>query len=443
MVTVLAEGAQTAGGHALLNVAPWEWLLAGGVLVAYTTYELIAGRKVIVGATTAQLMKSAGRRWLVSFLLAVAFGMFILIRHGASAAQQYTAGFIVEYGLSFDNVAVWAQILAAFVFFRGYHRKLLMFGALVSIACRMGFIFLGVTLIQRLAFITIALGLFLIYTAKGLVWGGDDEDFKLEENKFYQKVARPRFYTRERYGMSFVTTQANGGVFGRKLTPFGMCAVIFGGVDLMFALDSIPAIFSITKEPYIVATSNMFAVLGLVTLYFVFDALQDKISKLNEGLAIILFLIGAKMLVGSQLFIDLVWNGYVINWSMIGWTAVALYGPWALVNIVRLIRGGRVRWPKKTTIFMAGFVLLKLYAGWTSFNDLKTSLVHLEAKEAPVWMSLVTIVLVLGGAYLWGIVFPEEHHHATTVQHQIGSDGKVIDLEPLVDKVETTIPAAV
>lgn len=416
----------TQGAPAQFEAAAWEWALPAVILVGYVLFEFfVFGRK-----TEAPTPKRAIIQWAISFILALGFGGFVLFMHGAAAGQEYMTGFLVEYGLSVDNIAVWGQVLAAFVFFKGYHRKLLMFGVLVSILLRVVFILMGASLMERFAVVTLVMGLFLILTAEKLVAAHDDEDFNLESNKAYRLITKFVPCTPERYGTDFITRQ-EGGRLGFKLTPLGVGGLIFALVDVMFAVDSVPAILSITRHQYVVITSNMMALLGLMSLYFVFDSVKNQISKLNEGLAIILAFVGIKMLIGSHLFWNIVWIGHDLPWWLVGLpagSAVFVIGHRAMMRRRPLMGKAVGRTVKLVAGTTAALVLLKACTSLPRPGEIHIS---------PV-ISLSFILLVLVGAFLWGKIFPEKESHAATMTEEYDSDGKLVELTPHGDKLDAT-----
>jgi tellurite resistance protein TerC len=324
---ILSEQASSA--HAVLTVGLWEWFaLAGAFALCVGLDMFVLNRK-----HEAPSLKRAALQSLLWFGVGITFGAAIWLLHGGVAGQEYFTGYFMEDSLSFDNVFVWSLVITAFVLFRGYHHTLLIWGVMMSIVLRIAFITVGVTAIQRFAFVTIVLAAFLIYTGIKLKTSDDDNNFELEENKAYRLLSKILPIAKDRYGTSYATRQEGG----FKLTPFGVAILMFGGVDVMFAVDSVPAILAVARDPFIIIASNIMALLGLQSLYFLFDAVKNAFSKLNEGLAFILAGIGLKMLIASELFmggLDWVLRLVHIPWQPEAYDVPAL---WSLGGIVSIL----------------------------------------------------------------------------------------------------------
>lgn len=324
---ILSERANSA--HAVLTVGLWEWFVLAGV------FALCVGLDVLVlnRKHEAPSLKRAALQSLLWFGVGIVFGAAIWLLHGGIAGQEYYTGYFMEDSLSFDNVFVWSLVITAFVLFKGYHHTLLLWGVMMSIVLRIAFITVGVTAIQRFAIVTVILAVFLIYTGIKLKTSDDDETFVLEENKVYRVLSKILPVAKDRYSTSYATRQEGG----LKLTPFGIAIIMFGGVDVMFAIDSVPAILAVARDPFVIIASNVMALLGLQSLYFLFDAVKNAFSKLNEGLAFILAGIGLKMLVASEMFmggLDWVLRFVHIPWQPEAYDVPAL---WSLGGIVSIL----------------------------------------------------------------------------------------------------------
>ncbi|MFL6115014.1 MAG: TerC/Alx family metal homeostasis membrane protein, partial [Catenulispora sp.] len=196
---------------------------------------------------------------------------------------------VTEYSLSVDNLFVFVIILTRFRVPRAYQSQVLLWGVIMALVLRGGFIAAGSAVISSFSWIFYFFGAFLIYTAVKLATSHGDEDFK--ENRLLKRV-RKAVNTTADYDGARLVTQVGG---YRRFTPMLIVMVAIGSTDLLFALDSIPAIFGLTKEPYIVFTANAFALLGLRQLYFLLGALMDRLVHLTYGLSVILGFIGVKM----------------------------------------------------------------------------------------------------------------------------------------------------
>ncbi len=230
--------------------------------------------------------------WSVFYILvAVAFGVWFAWAYGGELGTEYFAGYIVEKSLSVDNLFVFVIIMTTFAVPEEHQHKVLTFGIVLALIMRGIFIALGATLISLFSFMFLLFGLLLIYTAIQL-FRHRDEDPDVEDN-IVVKSARRLLPVTEEYDGGKIFTRVDG---RRMVTPLLVVLVAIGGVDLLFALDSIPAVFGVTEEPFIVLTANAFALLGLRALYFLVKGLLDRLVYLSTGLALILAFIGVKLI---------------------------------------------------------------------------------------------------------------------------------------------------
>ncbi|MCX8456275.1 TerC/Alx family metal homeostasis membrane protein [Paenarthrobacter ureafaciens] len=223
--------------------------------------------------------------------LAVLFGILVLVFGGAQMGSEYFAGYITEKALSVDNLFVFLIIMASFRVPREDQQKVLLFGIVFSLIARTGFIFLGAALINSFAWVFYLFGLILLLTAGNLLkpdGHGDDQ-----ANNFMIRLAKRLFHTTDKYDGDKLFTVVNG---KRALTPMLLVMVAIGGTDILFALDSIPAIFGLTQNVFIVFTATAFSLMGLRQLYFLIDGLLDRLIYLSYGLAAILAFIGVKLI---------------------------------------------------------------------------------------------------------------------------------------------------
>ena len=222
--------------------------------------------------------------------LAVAFGVIVFFWKGGTAAGEYFAGYLIEYSLSVDNMFVFVLIFSYFKVEMRHQHQVLFFGILGAMIFRGIFIAVGVVLIERFDWIIYVFGAFLIYTAIRIARG--TEEVHPEDNPIL-KFAQKRIRTTTRFDGQKLFTVENG---KRVATPLFIVLLFIELTDIVFAIDSIPAIFAITKDPFIILTSNVFAILGLRALYFLLADLMDRFHLLKYGLAVILGFVGAKML---------------------------------------------------------------------------------------------------------------------------------------------------
>jgi tellurite resistance protein TerC len=309
--------------------------------VAFEVASLVA----VVGVLVADLM-IVGRRphvpstresvtWVLFYIgLALGFAALLAVVGGPVPAGQFVAGWLTEYSLSVDNLFVFMLIMGSFAVPREQQQRVLMVGIILALVLRGLFILGGAAVISHFGWVFYLFGAFLLYTAFSVWREGSVEDEEYRENVVVRLAERVLPLTRE-YHDGHVRVV----VEGRKVfTPLLIVFVAIGTTDLLFAFDSIPAIFGLTHDPFIVFTANVFALMGLRQLYFLVGGLLQKLEYLPQGLAVILGFIGVKMLLD------------------------ALH-----TNTVRFINGGQpVTW----------------------------------APEIPTWVSLVVIVVVLGATVL-------------------------------------------
>lgn len=226
--------------------------------------------------------------------LALAFGLVILFWDGPQFAAEYYGGYITEKALSVDNLFVFLIIMASFKVPRADQQKVLLFGIIFAMIARTAFILVGAAAIERWSWVFYLFGLILIYTAGNLIKGEiTDKEEEDEANNFIIRLAKKMFNTTEYYDGDKLFTIENG---KKVMTPMLLVMVAIGGTDILFALDSIPAIFGLTQEAYIVFTATAFSLMGLRQLYFLIDGLLDRLIYLSWGLSIILAFIGVKLL---------------------------------------------------------------------------------------------------------------------------------------------------
>ena len=223
--------------------------------------------------------------------IAVLFGVAILVLRGTEAGTEYFAGYVTEKALSVDNVFVFLVLMTSFKVPREDQQKVLLFGIVLALIARTGFIFLGAALISSFAWVFYIFGLILLVTAGNLLKPEElNED---RADNFVVRIARKLFHTTDYYDGDKLFTVKDG---KRALTPMLLVMVAIGGTDILFALDSVPAIFGLTQDVFIVFTATAFSLLGLRQLYFLIDGLLERLLYLSYGLALILGFIGAKLI---------------------------------------------------------------------------------------------------------------------------------------------------
>jgi tellurite resistance protein TerC len=223
--------------------------------------------------------------------LAVLFGVCVLLFGGSEAGSEYFAGYVTEKALSVDNLFVFLIIMTSFRVPREEQQKVLLFGIVFSLIARTGLIFVGAALINSFAWVFYLFGLILLLTAGNLLQH-EGEDSHTADNVIV-RVARTAFHTTDYYDGDKLFTVHNG---KRAMTPMLLVMVVVGGTDILFALDSIPAIFGLTQNTFIVFTATAFSLLGLRQLFFLIDGLLDRLIYLSYGLAAVLGFIGVKLI---------------------------------------------------------------------------------------------------------------------------------------------------
>jgi tellurite resistance protein TerC len=230
--------------------------------------------------------------WSAGYVgVALLFGVGVLVFGGVSMGTEYFAGYVTEKALSVDNLFVFLVIMSSFKVPRADQQKVLLFGIVFSLIARTAFIFLGAALITLFAWVFYIFGLILLLTAGRLIKPVSEESHSADNLMI--RVARRFLRTSSTYDGDRLFTVRNG---RRVLTPMLLVMVAIGGTDLLFALDSIPAIFGLTQNVYVVFTATAFSLLGLRQLYFLLDGLLNRLVYLSYGLAIILGFIGVKLI---------------------------------------------------------------------------------------------------------------------------------------------------
>ena len=270
-----------------MQVEWWLWAGTIGGVLALLFFDLfVVGRR----PRRPSMREVAG--WVVFYCgLAVAFGLLVLALHGGRYAGEFYAGWLTEYSLSIDNLFVFVIIMSRFAVPPAYQQRVLTVGIVLALAMRAVFIAAGAAAIARFSWVFYLFGAFLIYTAWKLARHKDEENAELKDNLVLRAVKRVLPTTTAYDGARLVTR-----VQGRALvTPMLVVMIAIGTTDLLFALDSIPAIFGLTKEPFLVFAANAFALMGLRQLYFLIGGLLDRLVYLSYGLAVVLGFIGVKL----------------------------------------------------------------------------------------------------------------------------------------------------
>ena len=272
-------------------VHPWAWGILALVAIGLVALDFLGHARNPHPPTAAE-----AARWTLFYVgLAAVFGVGIWLTNGWLYAQEFYAGWAMEWSLSVDNLFVFILILKAFRVPRENQQKALLFGIIIALLLRLVFILLGAALVARFSWVFFIFGVWLLWTAFSQIketatGGGDDEEY--EENAFIRVVRRVLPITDGFIGDRMLYRHG-----GRTyLTPLFVVVLALGSADLMFAFDSIPAIFGITSQAFLVFACNVFALMGLRQLFFLVDALLGKLVYLGYGLGVILSFIGIKLI---------------------------------------------------------------------------------------------------------------------------------------------------
>jgi tellurite resistance protein TerC len=270
-----------------VGVTAVAWAVTIGVILALLALDLLVAtlRPHAVGYREAAA-------WSVFYIaVAVVFGLILASQVGWGYGSQYFAGYIVEKSLSVDNLFVFVIIMTTFAVPREHQQRVLIFGIAAALALRGIFIALGATLLSLLSFMFLVFGLLLIWTAVRL-YRHRDEDPDLRNNGLV-RASRRILPVTDAYDGGRLISRAGG---RRVVTPLFIVFITIAGTDILFALDSIPAVFGVTDQAYIVFAANAFALLGLRALFFLVTGLLDRLVYLSSGLALILAFIGVKLI---------------------------------------------------------------------------------------------------------------------------------------------------
>ena len=274
-----------------MTVHPWAWAVLAVIALALFAFDFAGHARRPHPPSSGEAL-----RWTLFYAgLAVLFGIGVWLAAGAAYAQEFYTGWAMEWSLSVDNLFVFILIMKSFRVPREYQQKALLFGIVIALVLRLAFILAGAALVSRFSAVFLVFGLWLEWTAftqiREALRGRDGDGEEYRENGFVRRVRRVLPVTDGYTGNRFL--HRHGG--RTYVTPLLLCVIAIGTADVMFAVDSIPAIYSLTVEPYLVFAANAFSLLGLRQLYFLIDGLLDRVVYLHYGLAAILGFIGFKL----------------------------------------------------------------------------------------------------------------------------------------------------
>ena len=321
-----------------MNVPLWVWLVTVGSATAFLLVDVF----VIGRSPHEPSMKESAQHLAFFVAAAVAFGLGVWAFAGGRFAAEYFAGWLTEYSLSVDNLFIFLIIMSKFAVPRHLQQSALLVGITLALVFRGIFIGVGAAAINNFSWVFYLFGAFLIYTAVKLAREGQSEDEDFEENALI-RWTRNHLPATDRYEGARLTVRRDG---RRLITPMLVVLISLGTTDLLFALDSIPAIYGLTKEPYLVLMANIFALMGLRQLYFLIGGLLQRLVYLSVGLAFLLFFIGVKLVLHAlhENTLPFLNGGQPVEWApdIPIWLSLAvIIGTLAVTAVASLLKSRR------------------------------------------------------------------------------------------------------
>jgi tellurite resistance protein TerC len=322
-----------------VHVTPLVWWLTIGITTVLLVIDV-----VVIGRRPHEPTRREVTGALVFFIgLAVLFGLGVFWFSGSQYGTEFFAGWLTEYSLSVDNLFIFLIIMSKFGVPRAYQQTALLIGIVIALVMRGIFIAVGAAAINNFSWVFYLFGLFLVYTAVKLAREGAEDEDEYEESPLVKWVERHLPATSEWHGTrSFVRVAGK-----RMITPMFIVVLALGTTDLLFALDSIPAIYGLTSEPYLVMTANIFALMGLRQLYFLIGGLLERLVYLSYGLSILLGFIGVKLVLHAlhENELPFINGGEHVGWAPdipIWLSLVVIVGTLLVTTVVSLIASRRM-----------------------------------------------------------------------------------------------------
>jgi len=275
-----------------MDVPTWVWWTT----IIVTTGFLLVDVFVIGRRPHEPTMGEVGRHLAFFLGAAVAFGLGVWAFSGPRYGTEFFAGWLTEYSLSIDNLFIFIVIFHKFAVPRKYQQSALLIGIVLALIMRAVFIAVGAAAINQFSWIFYVFGLFLVLTAAKIAKEGGQSEDDFHESRLVRWVAATFPATPDYHGAKVIVRKHGK----RLITPMFLVVITLGTTDLLFALDSIPAIYGLTKEPYLVLTANVFALMGLRQLYFLIGGLLERLVYLSYGLSILLAFIGVKLILHAM-----------------------------------------------------------------------------------------------------------------------------------------------
>lgn len=321
-----------------MEISGLVWAATLAVLTAVLLVDLL-----IIGRRPHEPSIRESSLWVSFYIgLALLFGAGLWTTAGGEVAGQFYTGWLTEYSLSVDNLFVFMLIMSRFAVPRPYQQKVLLIGIVLALVMRGGFIAAGAALLSQFSWVFYIFGAFLVYTGVNLLRQGEPEDEEFSENVLIRWSRRALPVSRDFAGAKLTVVQD-----GRRLfTPMLIVMIAIGTTDLIFALDSIPAIFGITQEAYLVFTANVFALMGLRQLYFLLGGLLNRLVYLNVGLSVVLGFIGVKLVLEALAdnHLPFINGGEPVGWAPhvpIWLSLTVILGTLLIATVASLLRSAR------------------------------------------------------------------------------------------------------
>lgn len=288
----------------------WMW----GTFISIVIFLLALDLGVLHRKVKALSVKDSLQMSAFYVVIALAFGAWLWVELGAEKGEEYFTGYLIEKTLSIDNIFVISLIFASLAIPQKYQYRVLFWGILGVIVMRGFMIGLGSAVVENFHWVLYIFALFLIFTGFKMFMKKEEEKMEIEDNPVLKFLRRKMRITKELHDQRFVVKQKDEATGKMKLfaTPLLIALIMVELIDLVFAVDSIPAIFAITTDPYIVYTSNIFAILGLRALYFALSAIIDRFEYLQQAMAAVLVFIGSKIFITDLMG----WEKFPASWSL-------------------------------------------------------------------------------------------------------------------------------
>ena len=290
-----------------IHTSWWQWALLGGWFLFLILFDIL----IVHRRDHTPTLRSATLQSLTWIGLGVALGVVVAVAYGSEAGNQYFSGYLIEKSLSIDNVFAWSVILAYFKIPKMYQHRVLFWGIFGALIMRTIFVFAGIALINRFEPVLLIFGLLLIFSGLKLFKTKEEDEFNPGKSKLFRMVRKLIPVSHNLDGHKLFTREAGKLV----ATMLFMALLVIEVTDVIFAVDSVPAILAVSRDPFIVLSSNAAAILGLRALYFVFEFIKDRFWLLNKALGVLLLFVGVKMLAAPKEAFGQEWLGWHIATS--------------------------------------------------------------------------------------------------------------------------------